>query len=184
MALSFPPSLFLCLFPSVNDGCFFQIKWADLHSFGLYSASNNVTVAHVHNEVGRPVQEVPFCCVYYHTVLLIKQVSVLTRKIKMEVMNRSKGFPSVWAHLFILVVEFVLFFSLIGIFERAAACLWRSVLADAPSIQLLLYSLQWQANQPFLFKCVKVLNMRQFVIMENGSTLFILRAIKWFCTMC
>lgn len=110
VALSSSLSLFSFPFPSVHDGCFLQIKCVDLHSFGLYSASNNVTVVDVNNEVGRPVQEVPFCCVYYHKVLLIKQVSVLTRKIKTEDMNRSKGFPSVLVHLFILVFKFALFF--------------------------------------------------------------------------
>lgn len=86
VALSSSPSLFFCPFPSANDGCFLQTKWADLHSFGLYSASNNATV---NSEVGRPVQEVPCCCVCYHTVLLMKQVSVLTRKTEMQAMNRS-----------------------------------------------------------------------------------------------
>lgn len=116
-----------------------------------------------------------------HIVLLTKQISVLTREIKLENMNRRKGFPSVLAHLFILVFKLVLFFFffLIGTSQRAAARWWRSIPADAPPAWLLLYSLQWQGNQPFVFQLVKMLNTRQFVIMENGSTLLILRAINW-----
>lgn len=45
-----------------------------------------------------------------HIVLLTKQISVLTREIKLENMNRRKGFPSVLAHLFILVFKLVLLF--------------------------------------------------------------------------
>lgn len=57
--LSCSPSLFLCPFPSVNDACSLQIQWADLHSFGLYSASNDVPVAHVNDKVGRLCRRYP-----------------------------------------------------------------------------------------------------------------------------
>lgn len=58
-----------------------------------------------------------------HIVLLIKQVSVLTRKIKLENMNRRKGFPSVLAYLFILVFKLVLFYSCLAFFkEQLLAC--------------------------------------------------------------
>lgn len=70
-----------------------------------------------------------------HIVVLIKQVSVLTRKIKLENMNRRKGFPSVLAHLFILVFKLVLFFFTDGHFSKSS-CLPVKVYPSRCSINL------------------------------------------------